>query len=107
MFDTKVQAIRDDLAGRFIDENRQPFHNGKGDIIHSHFGDNAIAFHAAIICSGKETFGLQFGKVIDLCRTGLVASVESVPQAANRKINTPQKYRRRANFVFIVSLLLL
>jgi hypothetical protein len=69
VFDTKVQAVRDDLAGRFIDEYRQPFHDGKGDITQSHSGDNAIAFHAAIICPEKETFGLQFGKVTDHCRT--------------------------------------
>jgi len=54
-----VQAVRNDLAGRFIDENRQPFYDGKGNIIQSHFGDNAIAFHAPIICPWMETFAEQ------------------------------------------------
>jgi hypothetical protein len=53
VFDTEAQAVGDDLAGRFIDEDRQPFHDGKGDIIQSHSVDNAIAFHAAIICPGE------------------------------------------------------
>ena len=49
MFYTKVETICDDLTGRFIDEYRQPFHNGEGDVIDSHVRDNAVTFHAGII----------------------------------------------------------
>jgi hypothetical protein len=45
----KIETICDDLTGDFIDENRQPFHDGEGHIIYSHAFNDAIPFHAVII----------------------------------------------------------
>ena len=56
---------------------------------------------------GVRLTGMGLGAEVDvIVSIGIgVVSVESVPHATNRKMNTHQKYRRRENFVFMVNLL--
>jgi hypothetical protein len=43
--DAEVEAVSDDLAGSFIDEDRQPVHDGEGDIINGDVFDDTVTFH--------------------------------------------------------------
>ena len=45
ILDTEIQAIRDDLAGPFLDENRQPFNNRKSYKIDMNPLLDAVSFH--------------------------------------------------------------
>ena len=47
--DAKVEAIRDDLAGGFVDKYRSPFDNGEGHVVQSGAFNDALAFDAVVI----------------------------------------------------------
>ncbi len=43
--DAEVEAVGNDLAGSFIDEDREPVHDGEGDIINGDVFDDTVTFH--------------------------------------------------------------
>ena len=103
LINTKIETVSDGFASRLVEEYRQPFDDGEGDVIQPHVGNNAIAFYASIMCSRMETFGrffsagsethaeqvcpwmetfgLQLGQVTDRCRASkqTVKSLRLVP----------------------------
>ena len=46
----EVEAVDDNPAGRFIDENWQSVNDGEGDVIQGDVFDDAVAFHRSF-CS--------------------------------------------------------